>query len=121
MRCFAHKLPEGLSDVLLKQENSPLALAGTVLDQGLPLGGYPQAVFSYKEIGFEEEGKNGSIYSSRVFCATDATWLDNELTSIVDFDNLLKRADRFLEQERESLECYDEECRALEQLKKEVV
>ena len=40
---------------------------------------------------------------------------------IVDFDNLLKRADRFLEQERESLECYDEECRALEQLKKEVV
>jgi len=40
---------------------------------------------------------------------------------IVDFDNLLKRANRFLEQERESLECYDEECRALEQLKKEVV
>ena len=40
---------------------------------------------------------------------------------IVDFDNLLKRADRFLEQERESLECYDEECRALEQHKKEVV
>ena len=38
---------------------------------------------------------------------------------IVDFDNLLKRANRFLEQERESLECYDEECRALEQLQKE--
>ena len=38
---------------------------------------------------------------------------------IVDFDNLLKRADRFVEQERESLECYDEECRALEQQKKE--
>jgi hypothetical protein len=40
---------------------------------------------------------------------------------IVDFDNILKRADRFLEQERDSLECYDEECRALEQLKKEVM
>ena len=40
---------------------------------------------------------------------------------IVNFNNLLKRADRFLEQERESLECYDEECRALEKLKKEVV
>ena len=40
---------------------------------------------------------------------------------IVDFDNLLKRADRFLEQERVSLECYDDECRALEQLKKEGV
>ena len=38
---------------------------------------------------------------------------------IVDFDNLLKRADRYVEQERESLECYDEECRALEQQKKE--
>jgi len=38
---------------------------------------------------------------------------------IVDFENLLKRADRFVEQEKESLECYDEECRALEQQKKE--
>ena len=40
---------------------------------------------------------------------------------IVDFDNLLKRARRFLDQEKESLECYDDECRALEQLKREVV
>ncbi|MHA1458972.1 MAG: sulfide/dihydroorotate dehydrogenase-like FAD/NAD-binding protein [Promethearchaeota archaeon] len=40
---------------------------------------------------------------------------------IVDFDNLLNRASRFLEQERASLKCYDDECRALEQLKKEVV
>ena len=39
---------------------------------------------------------------------------------IVDFDNLLKRADRFLEEEQYSLECYDEECRALEKYKKEV-
>ncbi len=39
---------------------------------------------------------------------------------IVDFDNLLKRADRFLEQEKYSLECYDEECRALEKYKSEV-
>jgi NAD(P)H-flavin reductase len=39
---------------------------------------------------------------------------------IVDFENLLKRADRFIEQEKDSLECYDEECRAIEQLKKEV-
>ena len=39
---------------------------------------------------------------------------------IVDFDNLLKRASRFLDQEKESFECYDAECRALEQLKKEV-
>jgi len=39
---------------------------------------------------------------------------------IVDFDNLLKRANRFLDQEKESLECYDEECRALEKFKSEV-
>jgi len=39
---------------------------------------------------------------------------------IVDFDNLLKRADRFIEQELHSLECYDEECRALEKFKREV-
>jgi len=39
---------------------------------------------------------------------------------IVDFDNLLKRADRFLKQEKHSLECYDEECRALEKYKHEV-
>ncbi len=39
---------------------------------------------------------------------------------IVDFDNLLKRADRFLEQEKYSLECYDEECRVLEKYKSEV-
>ena len=36
---------------------------------------------------------------------------------IVDFDNLLKRADRFLDQEKHSLECYDEECRVLEKFK----
>ena len=39
---------------------------------------------------------------------------------IVDFDILLKRANRFLDQERLSLECYDDECRALEKFKSEV-
>ncbi|MBY8988164.1 MAG: sulfide/dihydroorotate dehydrogenase-like FAD/NAD-binding protein [Candidatus Lokiarchaeota archaeon] len=39
---------------------------------------------------------------------------------IVDFDILLKRANRFLDQERLSLECYDDECRALEKFKREV-
>ncbi len=39
---------------------------------------------------------------------------------IVDFDNLLNRADRFLEKERFSLECYDEECRAIERRKSDV-
>jgi ferredoxin--NADP+ reductase len=38
---------------------------------------------------------------------------------IVDFDNLLKRANRFLDQENESLECYDEECKALEKFESE--
>lgn len=39
---------------------------------------------------------------------------------IVNFDNLLKRANRFLAQEKESLECYEEECRALEKYEREV-
>ncbi|NHJ19623.1 MAG: sulfide/dihydroorotate dehydrogenase-like FAD/NAD-binding protein [Candidatus Lokiarchaeota archaeon] len=38
---------------------------------------------------------------------------------IIDFDNLLKRANRFLDKEKYSLECYDDECRALEKYKKE--
>ena len=40
---------------------------------------------------------------------------------MVDFDNLLNRATRFVEQERESQECFDEECRAMKQLRKEVM
>lgn len=38
---------------------------------------------------------------------------------IVDFDNLLKRAKRFEKQEKESLELYDRECKALKKLYKE--
>ncbi len=38
---------------------------------------------------------------------------------IVDFDNLLKRAKRFEKQEKESLELYDRECKALKKFFKE--
>lgn len=38
---------------------------------------------------------------------------------IVDFDNLLKRAKRFEEQEKKSLELYDRECKALKKFYKE--
>jgi len=38
----------------------------------------------------------------------------------VDFDNLLKRANRFLDQEKKSLKSYDRECRALEKSKTKV-
>jgi len=38
---------------------------------------------------------------------------------IVDFDNLLKRANRFIDQEKESLEHYDDECRALKKHRSE--
>ncbi len=38
---------------------------------------------------------------------------------IVDFDNLLKRAKRFEKQEKESLELYDRECKALKKFYKE--
>ena len=56
---------------------------------------------------------NGDIQ----FACVDGPDVDGH---IVDFDNLLKRADRFLEQEKHSLECYDEECRAIEKFKNEV-
>jgi len=38
---------------------------------------------------------------------------------MVDFDNLLNRATRFVDQEKESLEQYDHECRALNKFKSE--
>lgn len=37
----------------------------------------------------------------------------------VDFDNLLNRAKRFVDQEKESLECYDRECKALRKFESE--
>ena len=38
----------------------------------------------------------------------------------VDFENLLNRSRRFIDLERESLEKYDHECKALNKLKSEV-
>jgi len=52
---------------------------------------------------------DGDIY----FACVDGPDVDGH---IVDFDNLLKRADRFVDQEKNSLECYDPECKALEKL-----
>ena len=57
---------------------------------------------------------DGEVYHSCV----DGPDVDGHM---VDFDNLLKRATRFVEQERESQEYFDEECRALNKFKKEVV
>ncbi len=57
---------------------------------------------------------DGEIY----FACVDGPDVDGH---IVDYDNLLKRAVRFIDQEKESLECYDQQCKALEKLKKEVL
>ena len=54
---------------------------------------------------------DGDIY----FACVDGPDVDGH---IVDFANLLKRADRFVDQEKNSLECYDSECKALEKLNK---
>ena len=56
---------------------------------------------------------DGEIY----FACVDGPDVDGH---IVDFDNLLKRANRFLDQEKESAECYDRECKALEKYENEV-
>lgn len=51
----------------------------------------------------------GDIY----FACVDGPDVDGH---IVDFDNLLKRADRFVDQEKNSLERYEPECKAYEKL-----
>jgi len=51
----------------------------------------------------------GDIY----FACVDGPDVDGH---IVDFDNLLKRADRFVDQEKNSLEHYEPECKAYEKL-----
>ncbi|MFX0176954.1 MAG: sulfide/dihydroorotate dehydrogenase-like FAD/NAD-binding protein [Candidatus Hodarchaeota archaeon] len=50
---------------------------------------------------------DGDIY----FACVDGPDVDGHM---VDFDNLLKRSSRFINQERESLEKYNHECKALE-------
>lgn len=55
----------------------------------------------------------GEIYHSCV----DGPDVDAHM---VDFDNLLNRATRFVDQEKDSLEKYDHECRALNKFKNEV-
>jgi len=53
---------------------------------------------------------DGKIY----FACVDGPDVDGH---IVDFDNLLKRAKRFMAQEKESIERYEHECKAVEKLK----
>ncbi|MFX1297414.1 MAG: sulfide/dihydroorotate dehydrogenase-like FAD/NAD-binding protein [Promethearchaeota archaeon] len=56
--------------------------------------------------------KDGDIY----FACVDGPDVDGHM---VDFDNLLKRSMRFRDQEKESLDRYDHECRALNKLQNE--
>ncbi|MFX1304737.1 MAG: sulfide/dihydroorotate dehydrogenase-like FAD/NAD-binding protein [Promethearchaeota archaeon] len=58
-----------------------------------------------------------STHSGEIqFACVDGPDVDGH---IIDFDNLLNRANRFLDQEKESLEQYEQECRALEKSKGE--
>jgi ferredoxin--NADP+ reductase len=58
-----------------------------------------------------------TIDGKSYFACVDGPDFDGHL---VDFDNLLKRAKRFEEQEKESLNIYDIECRAVKRLKEAV-
>lgn len=85
-----YPFPGAISGLLAGQSGT-LGLMGAFLEQGIPLGGYAQAVFSTKEIANHASYQSGNdtiTYSSRIFCATDATWLDNELTNVQGYDNL---------------------------------
>ncbi|MCF2141129.1 MAG: DUF4350 domain-containing protein [Candidatus Lokiarchaeota archaeon] len=74
---------------LLSGQSGTLGLMGTFLQQGIPLGGYAQAVFSSKEVAYHSSTINGNgTFSSRIFVATDASWLNNQMVSIPEFDNL---------------------------------
>jgi len=55
---------------------------------------------------------DGDIY----FACVDGPDVDGHM---VDFDNLLKRSMRFIDQEKESLDQYDHECKALDKLQNE--
>jgi hypothetical protein len=83
-----YPFPAGIGDLLASQSGA-LGMVGTFLSLGFPLGGYAQAVFSMKEIAYRMPSSTGNgLYSSRVFVATDATWLNNELTQLDGYDNL---------------------------------
>ncbi|TFH29736.1 MAG: DUF4350 domain-containing protein [Promethearchaeota archaeon] len=83
-----YPFPSAISGILGDQGGA-MGLMGEIVDQGIPLGGYAQTVFSVKEIALNAptRDQNGT-FSSRMFCATDATWLNNELTSVMAFDNM---------------------------------
>jgi hypothetical protein len=73
--------------------SNEVALTTAILEDGLPLGGITspsQPVFSVKEIAAPNStlSSGNGTYGSRVFIAGDATWLDNELISIKEYDNL---------------------------------
>ncbi|MFX0018779.1 MAG: sulfide/dihydroorotate dehydrogenase-like FAD/NAD-binding protein [Promethearchaeota archaeon] len=53
---------------------------------------------------------DGKIY----FACVDGPDIDGHM---VDFDNLIKRGKRFMDQEKESIERYEHECKAVEKLK----
>ncbi|MHA1777253.1 MAG: hypothetical protein ACTSWC_10790 [Promethearchaeota archaeon] len=83
-----YPFPAAIANLLAGQSGT-LGLMGTFLQQGIPLGGYAQAVFSSKEIAYHARTANGNgTFSSRIFVATDASWLDNQMVSLPGFDNL---------------------------------
>ncbi len=86
----SYKLPSILSDILGAGDNesSELGLTSAILETGWPLGGMPQTVFSAKDLGTVPSVNGSAAHSNRIFAATDATWLDNELTSLSQFDNI---------------------------------
>jgi hypothetical protein len=85
------KLDPKIADYLGTQEGNPLlGLAANLLAIGIPLVG-SQVVFAAKEVspGLNAPSPSGNgTYSSRVFVSTDASWLNNELIGIPDFDNM---------------------------------
>ncbi len=86
-------LPSSVAGLAQDSDNEIAQIAGEILALGVPLGGYEQGVFATSEVApigstRPAEGNSTATYASRVFCATDASWLNNELINLPQFDNL---------------------------------
>ncbi len=79
-----YNMPDTMTSVL-KNQDSMVSVLGDILEVGLQLGGYPQTVFGMKDLHLNTQitiNNKTAVHSGRMFVAADASWLDNELTSI---------------------------------------
>ena len=91
-----YTLPGDFGSLLSGYSTGPIGQLGSLLSNGIPLGGYSQSVFVEKDLALNNATASGNAtHSSRIFVGSDASWLDNQLTGEIDpttgdllFDNM---------------------------------